>query len=171
MSYNNRLLIKSLELKSDEAPGKFSGFASVFNVVDEHGDMILPGAFADSIDNGSTVKLLWQHDHTMPIGLIHKLVESEHGLYIEGEIVLDIAKGNEAYSLLKKGVIDGLSIGYEIEDFYHEDGIRFISKLKLWEVSVVTFPANQMAQITEIKSEDSVQCLRASLDKAIDAIM
>ncbi|MFN8912055.1 MAG: HK97 family phage prohead protease, partial [Alphaproteobacteria bacterium] len=62
-----------------------------------------------------------------------------------------------------------LSIGYEVLDYYYEDGVRFIKELRLWEVSVVTFPANRSAQILHVKS-DSEEALNNSLARAIEVL-
>ena len=169
MKDNNKVLIKNIEIKSTDNKGLFSGFASVFNVIDDHNDYIMPGAFLKTISENPEIKLLWQHDHAQPIGLITSIEEKEDGLYIEGELLLDVVKAKEAYALMKKRVVDSLSIGYEVLDYYYEDGVRFIKELRLWEVSVVTFPANRSAQILHVKS-DSEKSLENSLERAIDVL-
>ena len=57
-------------------------------------------------------KLLWQHDQTRPIGIWHEIYEDEYGLFVKGQLLLELHQAKEAYALLKAGVIDGLSIGF-----------------------------------------------------------
>ena len=144
----NRLENYNLNLVNFDESGYFQGYASVFNIVDYAGDMILPNAFVGNKIDG--VKLLWQHNHHHPIGIIDKAYENEKGLYVEGRIFLNLNLGREAYILIQNKVTDHLSIGYEVLDFYYHGDIRCIIKIKLWEVSVVTFPANEFAEIVAL---------------------
>ena len=144
----NRLENNNLNLVNFDESGYFQGYASVFNIVDYAGDMILPNAFVGNKIDG--VKLLWQHNHHHPIGIIDKAYENEKGLYVEGRIFLNLNLGREAYILIQNKVTDHLSIGYEVLDFYYHGDIRCIIKIKLWEVSVVTFPANEFAEIVAL---------------------
>lgn len=144
-------------LKTLDESGVFAGYASVFSVVDEQRDIMLPGAFVDSLTRRGDVKLLWQHDMAEPIGRIEELREDENGLYIKGRLSLDVARGKEAYSLLKQGILSGLSIGYSPIRYRYdpETGVRLLKQVDLWEVSLVTFPANTSARITVVKQAAS----------------
>ena len=83
-----------------------------------------------------------------------KIEETVTGLLVEGKIFTDLRQGKEANLLLQSGVVDGLSIGYEIvESFYNQD-IRYIKQAKLWEISIVTFPANEMARIKDVRAQE-----------------
>ena len=136
-----------------EGDGAFTGYASVFHVKDDHDDVVLPGAFEDSV-GAASLPLLWQHRQDEPIGKIIALQENLHGLYVEGRINLNVAKGKEAYALLTSGALDGLSIGYEVESYRHDpaENVRLLVKVKLWEISLVTFPANRAARVQSIKN-------------------
>jgi len=147
----NRLENNNLNLVNFDENGYFQGYASVFNIVDYAGDMILPNSFVGNKIDG--VKLLWQHNHHHPIGIIDKAYENEKGLYVEGRIFLNLNLGREAYILIQNKVTDHLSIGYEVLDFYYHGDIRCITKIKLWEVSVVTFPANEFAEVIAVGNE------------------
>ena len=133
--------------------GTFSGYASVFNVVDKQNHIILPGAFSSAVKNFHKVKLLWQHNSAEPIGNITSMVENNIGLYITANLLLDLQKGKEAYLMIKNGIINALSIGYTVIDDYIDvrTGIRILKKISLWEISLVTFPANTHSKITEVK--------------------
>jgi uncharacterized protein len=127
----------------------FCGYASVFNLQDQVGDVILPGAFRHSVNalNSKNIKLLWQHNPVLPLGNIQRLYEDTKGLYIEGDFLLGVKYVDEAYLLIKNRIVQGLSIGFEAEDSFFSQDTRYIKQAKLWEISVVTFPANAAAQI------------------------
>jgi uncharacterized protein len=145
----------ALELKKLDKEGRFAGYASVFNIVDNQRDIMLPGAFSSTIHKGTAnIKFLWQHQQDEPIGVIQRLSEDSHGLYVEGRLLLDVQKAQEAYSLLKAGAISGLSIGYSPVRYSidPDTGVRLIAEVDLWEISLVTFPANSDANVTLLKS-------------------
>ncbi len=164
-------LSADFEVKSLDEDGYFAGYASVFDVVDNQRDIVLRGAFRESIRRRvDQIKLLWQHDMTQPIGYFTVMFEDENGLYVEGKLMLEVARAREAYALLKKGVVQGLSIGYS-PTRYHMDpdsGVRKLSKLELVEVSLVTFPANHAAQVTVVKGENE-KVLKRVQDDMMDA--
>ena len=149
----------TLEIKTIDAQGRFAGYASVFDVVDNQRDVIVRGAFIESLkDRIDEIKLLWQHQQDEPIGVFDRVFEDARGLYVEGRLLLDVARAKEAYTLLKAGAISGLSIGYSPVR-YHIDpntGVRFLSEVDLWEISLVTFPANAAANVTVVKQMDPV---------------
>jgi len=164
-----------LELKFLAETGVFEGYASVFNVVDKVHDKIAPGAFRESLaahrKSGRLPPLLWQHNTQEPIGAWREMREDNHGLYVKGDLfVNDIALAKEAYKLLKENVVSGLSIGYHTQESYREQksGVRVLTKLDLLEVSLVTFPANEMARVSSVKSADGH--FNKCLDQAIAEI-
>jgi len=141
--------------------GTFSGYGSVFGVVDSYGDIVLPGAFSESLAahaaEGRMPSLLWQHDDKNPIGVWTDMREDERGLWCEGRLVLEVQQAREAHALMKAGALDGLSIGYDTIE--HEFGpyggagnYRLLKTLDLWEVSPVTFPACRPSRIEAVKS-------------------
>jgi HK97 family phage prohead protease len=106
------------------------------------------------------IPLLWQHDSHQPIGQVTHAKVGKGGI----EIVAKIAKGvtdeiDRAWSLIKAGLVPGLSIGFksiEHEIIPQSKGIRFTKWLWL-ELSAVTIPANAEATITTIRSIDTAQ--------------
>lgn len=99
--------------------------------------------------------LLWQHDMKQPIGVWEKMHEDSHGLYATGRLFIqDIARAREAYKLLREKVVTGLSIGYRVKDSHIDpkSGARILAAVELLEVSMVTFPANDMARVSLVKS-------------------
>ena len=148
----------AFEIKSIDEDGTFGGYASVFHVVDSHQDVVKPGAFQQSLKSRVTpVWLLWQHQWDSPIGVIQSLFEDRRGLFIKGKLLMEVAQAREAYQLLKSGVVKGLSIGYSVKSAVKNPltGIRALHALDLWEISLVTFPANEAAQVTVVKSARS----------------
>jgi len=129
-----------------------AGYASVFGAADQGGDVVEPGAYAASLARlaagGGRVKMLWQHDPTEPIGVWDEVREDARGLWVKGRILTDVARGREAAALIAAGAIDGLSIGYRTVKATKDDrGLRHLSELELWEVSLVTFPMLPQARV------------------------
>jgi HK97 family phage prohead protease len=154
------------ELKSISDDGTFEGYGSVFGVKDSYDEIVAPGAFADSLANhssaGTMPALLWQHRSGEPIGVYTGMTEDNIGLKLSGRLALKTARGAEAHELLKMKAISGLSIGFVTrEDSYDRvSGIRTLKKVDLWEVSLVTFPANDAARVQGVKSIDAIENLR-----------
>jgi HK97 family phage prohead protease len=148
--------------KSDvDDEGTIRGYGSTFNgKPDLHGDVIKPGAFAETIANngifGNGIKFLWQHYTSEPIGIHEEVSEDRKGLLLKSKLAIDIQSGHDAHVLAKMGAIDSYSIGYKILDSKEKvrNGVRTFDllKLALYEVSLVTFPANPKARVTEVKS-------------------
>lgn len=160
---------KEIKLIKDQNDGFFCGYASVFNTVDSYNDIILNGAFINSIKNNN-VKLCWQHNIDNVIGNIKILKEDSVGLYIEGKI-----NKKNIYSYVKNGIIDGLSIGYNVNK-YHIDNKnrRVLEDIDLKEISIVSFPANKYANITYCKTidnKDYINELIKNLDRNIEILM
>ncbi|MBI5192768.1 MAG: HK97 family phage prohead protease [Nitrospirae bacterium] len=144
-----------LELKQIGDTGEFTGYAAVFGNEDFHGDVIEQGAFKRTIDHsGGKIPILWQHSSYEPIGIGLEMQEDATGLQVKAALNLDTIRGREAYSLLKQGALKGLSIGYDVVKDSWDNGKRILKELKLWEYSLVTFPANPMALISNVKSVD-----------------
>lgn len=148
------------KIKAVSEDGLFSGYGSVFGVVDSYKEVVAPGAFAESLQ-GRMPALLWQHRSGEPIGIYSSMKEDSIGLHVEGKLALKTARGAEAYELLKMGAISGLSIGFMTrEDSYDKvSGIRTLKKVDLWEVSLVTFPANDASRISSVKGIETITSL------------
>jgi HK97 family phage major capsid protein/HK97 family phage prohead protease len=154
MNMNAKPEVKSFhfELKNLDEAGKFSGYLAVFGNVDQGNDRIEKGAFARTLNAKSRFPLLWQHRMDEPVGGL-SAKEDERGLLIEGELNLDVQRGKEAYALLKKGDISGLSIGYDAVKWEMQSGVRALKEIKLYEGSIVTFPMNTEATVTDVKAD------------------
>ena len=154
MKYLNR----PIEIKAVNEDGLFSGYASVFEEIDSYRDIVKRGAFektlAESESKGRAVPILWQHDAAKPIGVYTELKEDEHGLYVEGQLNMDVQQAREALSLLRQKALSGISIGYKSVryDTDVKSGVRRLYELKLYEASLVTFPACDGARVTDVKT-------------------
>ncbi|MCB1436708.1 MAG: HK97 family phage prohead protease [Rhodobiaceae bacterium] len=138
-----------------DTDGSFTGYASLFGKEDLGRDMVLPGAFAESIAarGASGIKLLYQHDPAEPIGVWREIREDEAGLFVRGQLLRDVARAREVLSLMRGGALDGLSIGFRTVKGRTDpkSGIRRIEKVDLWEISIVTFPMLPEARVSAVK--------------------
>ncbi len=157
--YAHSSAIKANDVSED---GEFKGHAAVFGNVDQGGDMIIEGAFANTLRSNRKVRVLWNHSSADPIGHPVQMQEDNVGLFVRGKLNQEVQRGREARALLKSGDIDGMSIGFQVAkngaEFDEDTGIFKLKELKLREFSIVTFPMNELAITTGIKSE------RAAID-------
>lgn len=157
-----KVLTYALEIRATGDDGSIEGYGSVFGVRDHYDDVIAPGAFVQSLKDhkaASTMPaMLWQHDASEPIGVWLDMTEDKRGLKIKGQLALETVRGKEAYALLKLGALNGLSIGFISKkwEYEQETDIRTLTEVDLWEVSLVTFPANEKARITGVKSSADI---------------
>lgn len=153
-SIDFRFEFKDLGASDDKKFGYFEGYGAIFGNKDQVNDIVEKGAFVETLKKDGLPALLLQHDAYDVIGKFTEAYEDERGLYMKGEINLEVQKGREAHSLLKQGALRGMSIGYMTQDYVIDQttGIRHLKKLKLLEVSIVTFPANERAGITGVKN-------------------
>lgn len=153
----------ALQIKATGDDGTVEGYGSVFGVRDNYDDVIAKGAFIQSLKDhkaaGTMPAMLWQHDADKPIGVWTEMVEDEKGLRIKGQLAMETVKGKEAHALLKMGALNGLSIGFMSKEWSYdrETEVRTLTAIDLWEVSLVTFPANEKARVTNVKSADELQ--------------
>lgn len=144
--------------------GLIEGYASLFDVADLSGDIVVRGAFERSLaERGPEgLRLLYQHDTEEPIGIFRDAFEDEAGLFVRAEINLETQRGHEAMALLDQGALTGLSIGFNVVEAEKGGaGGRFLTEIDLWEVSLVTFPMLPGAQAWPAGEEAEGALLRA----------
>lgn len=151
--------LSRVKLEEPMADGRrrVEGYAAVFGNRDSYGDIIMPGAFAESLQVKPDVKVLWQHDPDNAIGKQEAAVEDEFGLAVRGVLTnTDLVTGTVVPLLLDE-VITGLSIGYNVieEDYDSDLEAWLLKKILLFEWSPVTFPANELASVLQVKELDS----------------
>ncbi len=146
-----------MELKETAEDGTFSGIASVYGVEDLDGDVIDKGAFTKTISENPTIPILWQHDPSEVIGE-GTVKEWQGKILVNGRLDMADPVAQKAHAKMKNKLIKGLSIGFSTIKSAWEDiegrSIRHISELKLWETSIVTFPALPSAQVTRVKQSE-----------------
>lgn len=158
----------AFELKSLKEDGTFEGYGSVFGVKDSYDEIVAAGAFVESLSAhksaGTMPALLWQHRSGEPCGVYSDMFEDNIGLKVSGQLALKTVRGAEAYELLKMKAISGLSIGFATrEDSYDRvTGIRTLKKVDLYEVSLVTFPANDTARVQGVKNIEFIEDLKSA---------
>ena len=158
------------EIKTvDDEARTIEGYGAVFDNIDSYGDVIVKGAFAKTIEQhliaGTMPKMLLQHDAftALPIGKWTEMQETDHGLFLKGKL-FNTTAGRDTHEVLREGGVDGLSIGFRPVEFALRakptDAKRTLKVVDLLEVSVVTFPANSKAKVTNVKSADQIVTLR-----------
>lgn len=154
---------------TDDEQGLIEAYGSVFDNTDSYDDVVRPGSFKRTIQNSKSrvqdgkstflIPMLFQHDPDRPIGGWKSLEENSHGLLCKGQIVLSTQLGRETYELIKAGVINEFSIGFDIPkggSFYDkETGLRNLTEIRLWEISPVSFAANREALLVGVKAKEN----------------
>lgn len=151
----------AFQVKSyDESAGTVEGYASTW-YRDEDGDVIVKGAFKKTIQERvptGQVKLLDSHrwDSQHVLGTVVEAREDERGLWIKA-VFASTPDAQAVRQKILEGHLNRLSIGFEIlrdEIRRDPDGkvTRYIYEVKLYEVSVVPFPANENAVIVAAKA-------------------
>lgn len=163
-------IVTPCEFKFTEggAPGEFTGYGSVFNTLDDHGDVVLPGAFAASIashkGSGTMPGMYVEHSgfkggDPLPVGVWQDMTEDENGLLVKGRIsALDTDHGKRIVGLMRDKALPGLSIAYVVPTggaIYGKkagEPRRQIKQMDLHSVDIVRDPSNRAARIYQMKS-------------------
>jgi HK97 family phage prohead protease len=180
MQIERKILDFSLKASSGDG-STFEGYANAFNNIDAVGEIVMPGAFADTLDQFLSVGFIGglNHNWDCPIGKPLAAEEDVKGLFVKGKISAT-EHGKDCMILLKDDVIKKMSIGYRVKGAEYLDtaedvanywkeqnyapspediaaaqyGARLLTKLMLYEFSPVTVPANLLADITGVKNLD-----------------
>ena len=146
---------KSISFKAQGETGnrKVSGYGSVFGNVDRGNDVVMPGAFAESLASGLIPKMLWNHRSDELCGVWDEIAEDAKGLRVSGRVA-ETVRGNDISKLLDIGALDAMSIGYKTVEERYENDVRLIVKAELWEISLVVFPMNTEATIDAVKAAE-----------------
>lgn len=155
------------------------GYASTFGNTDLGGDVVLPGAFAKTIEDirASGIPLLADHFGSVSnvLGTIFDASEDFTGLLIKARLSTAPSAQDTAIKL-GEGHVSKLSIGYEAMDYSFEDRngvrVRMLKEIKLWETSAVVFPANPEAVVSGVKPQPlalglAIDLLGAEIDLAL----
>jgi HK97 family phage prohead protease len=138
-----------------DADGTVEGYASLFGEIDQARDMVMPGAFRETLRlrGRQRIPMLFQHDPAEPVGIWLDLREDGRGLFARGRLIPEVARGRELLALLRAGAIDGLSIGFRTVKGRVDprSRIRKLDQVDLWEISIVTFPLLTGARVHAVK--------------------
>jgi hypothetical protein len=138
-----------------DADGTVEGYASLFGEIDQARDMVMPGAFRQTLALRGVrrVPMLFQHDAAEPIGVWLELREDQRGLFARGRLIPEVARARELYALVQAGAVDGLSIGFKTVKgrLDPRSRIRKLDQVELWEISIVTFPLLGEARVRTVK--------------------
>lgn len=147
------------EFKLAGDAGLVEGYASVFGNVDRGGDVVVPGAFREfsRTRDGKTL-VLYQHDPRSPIGKAD-VVQDSTGLHFRAQLAMSDATARRALSHMKEGLLDGMSIGYDVlpGGAQYKGERRELSALHLYEISAVTWGMNPLARVETVKS--AIDCI------------
>jgi uncharacterized protein len=157
-SMKQTLSFKAVGLKAEGDSGVVTGRASVYGVIDSYSDIVMPGAFTKTLqEHGGRIVVLSQHAPDVSIGMAD-LEDRRDGLHCRVQLLLDIQAAREDFVRAKAGAVTGISIGYETirDDIDRKTGVRRLLEVRLWEISLVTFPANQSARVTGVKDRAAV---------------
>ena len=121
------------------------GNTSVGKVIFEKGSI--------SIEDGKTIKLLSQHDVKKPIGKMKSFEITDDAIYATFSISKS-QRGNDALILAAEGLESGLSVGVDVLASKPKQGVLYVTKASLQEVSLVTEPAFKSAQVTDIAASE-----------------
>lgn len=158
----------AIKIAPDDAEsGLIEGYGATFeDTPDLAGDIILPGAFAKSLQHVLPA-MVWAHDLSRPIGRWTEAKEDARGLYLKGRLNLETDAGRQAHSHVRAGDVTGLSIGYNVPqggaELGRKTGERVLSRVDLFEVSPVPVPCMPNARITQVKTLGSQRDLQELL--------
>lgn len=145
-----------MEVKEVNETGSFEGLASVYGNVDLGADIVEPGAFKEfAFTKDRKIRIFDGHNTRLPVGK-GEVMDSHLGLVIRGQLNLKVSRARDVHELMKDGIIDGLSVGFDIlpdGQSVREDGVRLIKAAKLWEVSVTPFPMNPLTLVSSVKEK------------------
>lgn len=155
-----------IKFTGDGSQGIFEGYASVFGNVDSDGDVILAGAFKNTLAQ-QTRKVAMFFNHRaweIPVGKWEALQEDTKGLLVRGQLTPGHSGASDLKAAMLHGTVEGMSVGFSVtKDDYTlaSNGGRIFKNISaLREISVCTFPANELAGVSAIKSINGIETIR-----------
>lgn len=145
--------------------GQFEAIVSVFGNKDSYGDIVVPGAFTETLADwaakGDPIPVYWSHrmdDPDFNIGYVIDAKETPEGLWVRAQIDLDEAakKAAQVYRLLKGRRVTQFSFAYDIDEaaWVEKDDQSWyeLRKLNLHEVGPTPIGANQETELLAVKA-------------------
>jgi len=154
-----------IKFTGDGKQGIFEGYASVFNNTDSDGDIILPGAFKSALTSQSRKVAMFFNHKTweLPVGKWDSLAEDDKGLYVRGQLTPGHSGATDLKAAMQHGTVEGMSVGFLVnkDDYSIGTSGRIFKNIQvLREISVCTFPANELAGVAAMKSVDGIETIR-----------
>lgn len=150
--------LSRVEVKEEGGIGFVEGYASVFGNVDSDGEVVEKGAFGKTLKENllaGKIKFVDFHNSFLSseeiIGVVEEAKEDEHGLWFKARLS-SVQRAQDVRTKIREGILDALSIGYNVMRDEVIEGVRHLKELRLWEISVVPWGANSLAGITNVKS-------------------
>ena len=144
---------RSFEIRLDAETREVTGLAVPYGSTADIGGVYREAFAPGAIRSVEDVKLFWQHSE--PIGKILEGRDTEAGFEIRAKIS-DTPRGNEAYTLLRDGVINKFSVGFVPVEQTRDGDLVTRTLVDLKEVSLVSFPAFAGASVAEVREESTV---------------
>ena len=156
--------------KQESSKRTIEGLSTTFGNKDLDLDIIESFAWDEQLaeHDNLVVKALWQHQSFSPIGLVD-IKKVKEGLFAVMNMTPDVQQADEGLASAKFGAIDAFSIGFRVleEHFDANRQANIITKARLREVSLVTFEANPLAKISDVKSVKDVAMLKRQLERCL----
>lgn len=154
-----------IKFTGDGKQGVFEGYASVFNNTDSDGDIILPGAFKSALSSQTRKVAMFFNHKTweLPVGKWDSIAEDEKGLYVRGQLTPGHSGATDLRAAMQHGTVEGMSVGFSVnkDDYSVGTSGRIFKNIPLLrEISVCTFPANELAGVAAMKSVDGIETIR-----------
>ncbi|MDE1188202.1 MAG: HK97 family phage prohead protease [Pantoea sp.] len=154
-----------IKFTGDGNQGIFEGYASVFNNTDSDGDIILPGAFKSALTNQTRKVAMFFNHKTweLPVGKWDALTEDDKGLYVRGQLTPGHSGATDLKAAMQHKTVEGMSVGFSVnkDDYSIGTSGRIFKNIPvLREISVCTFPANELAGVAAMKSVDGIETIR-----------
>ncbi|EKK4082784.1 HK97 family phage prohead protease [Cronobacter dublinensis] len=154
-----------IKFTGDGKQGVFEGYASVFNNTDSDGDIILPGAFKSALTNQTRKVAMFFNHKTweLPVGKWDSIAEDEKGLFVRGQLTPGHSGATDLKAAMQHGTVEGMSVGFSVtkDDYSLGTSGRIFKNIPfLREISVCTFPANELAGVAAMKSIDGIETIR-----------
>lgn len=158
-------LVKAAGVPDGLAEGQFEALVSVFGNKDSYGDIVVPGAFTDTLADwarsGNPIPVFWSHrldDPDMCIGEVLEAKQTDLGLWVRAQLDLDedAKKAKQVYRLLKGRRVTQFSFAYDVDEAAwvetEDDWWYELRKLKLHEVGPTPIGANQETELLAVKA-------------------
>lgn len=147
---------EGLSVKSEGTNLYIEGYGAVYGNKDSYKDIIQAGAFDTFLasEDAKRVKFCYCHSMREVVGKVEEMKSDEKGLWFRVKIS-NTTLGRDVATLIEDEALTEFSIGYKTEDsIYKDDGVRVLTKLTLYEISVVSRAANPKATLTGTERKD-----------------